>query len=113
MTIMPPAMPVVSMTTARMSVAWATVTVAMRRSAMGVAWPPAGSSNCQSSFPVCESKARMTLSIAALLKTSPPAVTIGPPRLMVPVCWPGAKEPRGTFQTIFQLTHVARPIVLQ
>ena len=33
------------------------------------------------------------------VKTSPPAVMIGPPRLIEPVCWPGTNEPSGTSQT--------------
>ena len=63
---------------------------------MGVAWPPAGSSNAQSSLPVSESNARSRPSMAAAVKTRPPAVTMGPPRFGVPVGTPGTMLPSGT-----------------
>src|SRR5579863_9197120 len=40
----------------------------------------------QSSLPVFESNARKRRSLLAPMKTSPPAVAIGPPRFMRPVC---------------------------
>jgi len=54
----------------------------------GSGLPPAGihSSRLLAGFRI---ECRMELSIVAPVKTSPPAVTIGPPRLMVPVCCPG------------------------
>src|ERR1700686_3989204 len=70
---------------------------------MGVACPPAGSSNFHSSLPDSESKARRKLSIAAAVKTKPPAVIIGPPKVIVPVFIPVMKLPNGTSQTFFPL----------
>src|SRR2546429_9843545 len=73
---------------------------------MGVEWPLTGSSAFQSSFPVSTSKARIYESNVPAMKTSPPPVTMGPPRLGDPggTCgWPGAKacmEPSGTCQRI-------------
>src|ERR1700687_5934512 len=68
---------------------------------IGVAWPPAGRSNFHMFFPGSESKARRKLSIAAAVKTRPPAVIIGPPRVIVPVFIPGRKLPSGTSHTFF------------
>src|SRR6202795_3192863 len=66
---------------------------------IGVACPPAGSWYFQISLPVSESNARRNPSIAAAVKTIPPAVTIGPPKVIVPVFIPGIKLPNGTSQT--------------
>ena len=52
---------------------------------MGVACPLAGSLVTHSSRPVSLSKARKRLSLVAAMNTSPPAVTIDPPRLGAPV----------------------------
>src|SRR6266436_876968 len=68
---------------------------------MGVAWPLAGKSYFQSSLPVSESNARRPLSIAAAVNTTPPAVTIAPPSVIVPVFIPEIKLPRGTSQIFF------------
>src|SRR5580700_11952093 len=68
---------------------------------IGVACPPAGSWYFQISLPVSESNARRNPSIAADVKTIPPAVTIGPPKVIVPVFIPGIKLPSGTSQTFF------------
>src|SRR5579859_1775663 len=68
---------------------------------MGVACPPAGSSYFQISFPVSESNARKKLSIAAAVNTSPPAVAIGPPSVIVPVFIPGRRLPSATSHTVF------------
>src|ERR1700685_1363270 len=59
----------------------------------------------QSSLPVFESKARKRLSLVAPMKTSPPAVAIGPAKAPArPVCCLAAGSssviPRGTVQTI-------------
>src|SRR5215468_10979895 len=51
---------------------------------MGVAWALAGSWPSQTTFPVSTSNARSLSSIAAAMKTRPPAVTIEPPRLIDP-----------------------------
>src|ERR1051325_6312001 len=80
---------------------------------MGVAWPPAGSSNDQSSAPVSESNARMKLSMGAAVKTRPPAVAIGPPSVMVPVFWPGMNEPSGESQTFFPVNRSTAETVPQ
>src|SRR5882724_817209 len=68
---------------------------------MGVACALAGSSAFQISVPVSRSNARRYGSLAAAVKTSPPAVIIGPPRLTDPGGRPGASEPSGAFQRIF------------
>src|ERR1700683_2295282 len=71
---------------------------------MGVALPPAGSCAFHISLPVVTSNARKNGSYVPPMKTSPPAVTIGPPRLIAPGgTWalPGANEPSGTCQRIF------------
>src|SRR6202795_4375414 len=68
---------------------------------IGVACPPAGSWYFQISLPVSESNARRNPSIAAEVKTIPPAVTIGPPNVIVPVFIPAIKLPNGTSQTFF------------
>ena len=59
----------------------------------------------QSSWPVFESKARKRLSLVAPMKTSPPAVAMGPAKAPArPVCCfaPGSSSvmPRGTVQAI-------------
>src|SRR5438034_3787343 len=66
---------------------------------MGVAWPPAGSACFQSSLPDSEWKARKKESMDAEVNTRPPAVTMGPPRLIEPVSWPGMSVPRGASQS--------------
>src|SRR5499427_10597501 len=48
---------------------------------MGVAWELAGSWPSQITFPVSTSNARSLSSIAAAIKTRPPAVTVEPPKL--------------------------------
>src|ERR1700731_3042731 len=68
---------------------------------MGVAAPPAGKSYFQISLPDSSSNARIALSIVAAENTTPPAVTIGPPRVTVPVFIPGTKLPSGTSHAFF------------
>src|SRR4029077_10819812 len=51
---------------------------------IGVACPPAGNSNFQSSFPESESNARKNPSIDAAVNTNPPADAIAPPKLIDP-----------------------------
>src|SRR5581483_5890047 len=53
---------------------------------MGTAWAPAGSAAFHSTLPVSMSNARRWLSMLAAMKTKPPAVVIGPPRLSEPHC---------------------------
>src|SRR5258708_37708671 len=80
---------------------------------MGVAWPPAGSSKDQSSAPVSESKAKILLSMVEAVNARPPAVAMGPPRVMVPVFWPGMKEPSGESQTFFPVKRSTAETVPQ
>jgi hypothetical protein len=75
---------------------------------MGVACPPAGSANDHSSLPVSASKARRRSSMAAAVKTRPPAVTIGPPRFSVPVAIPGTHVPRGTSHRLSPAKQIDR-----
>ena len=70
---------------------------------IGVACPPAGNSYFHISLPVSESNARKKLSIAAPVKINPPAVTIGPPSVTVPVFIPGTKLPSGASHAFFPL----------
>src|ERR1700691_959073 len=67
-----------------------------------MAWPPAGSCAFQISFPVSTSNARINGSQVPLMKTKPPAVAMGPPRLIEPggTGVPGAISPSGTCQRI-------------
>src|SRR2546426_746971 len=82
-----------------------------RRHVFGVAWPPAGSSYFHSSFPVSESNARRYESIVAAVKTSLPAVTIGPPRLIDPVSLPGFIVPSGTSQAFLPVNKSTASVV--
>src|ERR1051326_1061629 len=59
--------------------------VFFEKNVMGVACPLAGRRTVHSSFPVSLSKARKRLSSVAPMNTSPPAVTMEPPILDVPV----------------------------
>src|SRR6202008_3610754 len=74
---------------------------------MGVALAQAGRCAFDNSLPDSISKARRKQSVVPAMKTRPPAVTIGPPRLMEPGgicgCSPpkSPMEPRGTCQRIF------------
>src|SRR5262249_7131250 len=71
----------------------------------GVAYPPAGSLYSHKTFPFVLSKARNFSSFDPPTKTNPPAVTIVPPRLSVPVCGTprsdsSAYSPKVVFQLI-------------
>src|SRR6266581_2454713 len=68
---------------------------------MGVACALASSSPTQSCSPVRVLNARKRLSIVAPINTTPPSVTIEPPRLGAPVAvFSSSITPSGTFQTI-------------
>src|SRR2546430_14631673 len=75
---------------------------------MGVALPHAGSEAFHNSLPVSMSKPRRMQSVVPEIKARPPAVTMGPPRLIEPggICWECDPpkfciEPSGTCQRIF------------
>src|SRR6267154_2391959 len=71
---------------------------------IGVACALASRSAAHSCSPVRASKARKRLSIVAPINTTPPSVTIVPPRLGVPVdVFSSSTTPSGTFQTISPL----------
>src|SRR6266436_1799071 len=71
---------------------------------MGVACALASKSPTQSCSPVRVSNARKRLSIVAPINTTPPSVTIEPPRLGVPLMvFSSSTTPSGTFQTISPL----------
>src|SRR6202041_3538034 len=76
---------------------------------IGVAFPAAGSGARQSSFPVSTLNARIYESVVPAMKTRPPSVVIGPPRLMDPSgtepCAPPKPciEPKGICQLIVPL----------
>src|SRR5215475_1792528 len=78
---------------------------------MGVACAAAGNSKFHSSLPVSASKACRWGSMVAEVKITPPAVAIGPPRLIDPVVFPGAIVPSGTFQTILPLKRSTASVV--
>src|SRR2546421_5957098 len=79
----------------------------------GVACALASRSPAHSCSPVRESNARKRLSIVAPINTTPPSVTIVPPRLGVPVAaFSSSTTPSGTFQTIspvFAFTALSVP----
>ena len=64
-----------------------------------------------SSFPVSESNACRCGSMVAEVNTNPPAVTIGPPRLIDPVCFPGTNVPSGTSHAIFPVNRSTASVV--
>src|SRR5882762_11699704 len=71
---------------------------------MGVACALASSSATHSCSPVFASNPRKRLSVVAPINTTPPAVTIEPPRLGVPVVvFSSSTIPSGTFQAISPL----------
>ena len=49
--------------------------------------------------------------MAADVKTRPPAVTIGPPRLIEPVCSFGTRVPSGTSQTFLPVKRSTASVV--
>src|SRR5215831_16659455 len=65
---------------------------------MGVDWALAGSSVLHTSLPVSLSNARRCASLAAAVKINPPAVAIGPPRLIDPAGHPSPIVPSGDSQ---------------
>src|SRR4029434_9288808 len=71
---------------------------------MGTAWALISSFAVHSSLPDFESKARKRLSLVAAIKTTPPAVAIGPPMLKRPVFFfPSGNSsvmPSGTFHAM-------------
>src|SRR6266576_1992717 len=74
------------------------------REVVGVACALASRSLTHSCSPVLASKARKRLSVVAPINTTPPAVTIDPPRFGVPVVvFSSSTLPSATFQTISPL----------
>src|SRR5262245_47303847 len=78
---------------------------------IGVAWAAAGNSEFHNSCPLSDAKACKCGSIVADVKINPPAVAIGPPKLMEPVFFPGIIVPSGAFHTVLPVNTSTASVV--